>query len=266
MKKPVFFVQNNYVEHLTVPVANFAHAQGYALEDRSSTGSFNPEDCYIDWDQYHPVLPYGSVQFVRHLKKSPRLGRYLMYSEDAFSTVHWTGIFGARAMNHRGHLVTAADVPTLLARGERLHVRPDREDKAFIAAVFDTASWDQIRGERHLSPQLLCWAAPVVALRGEWRCWVVGGKVIEISQYRKDGKPNRVLETCAEVHAAAQALADVYLPAPAVVLDMALTDEGYQLLEFNPIHGAGWYAARVDYVLQYWLDWATKHFADEPCN
>lgn len=262
MKKPVFFVQNNHVTHLTIPVSEFAHAHGYALEDRSSTATFNPDDCYIDWDQYHPVLPYGSVQFVRHLKKSPRLGRYMMYSEEAFSTAYWSGIFGTRAVNHRGKLVAAADVPGLLQGGQKLHVRPDREDKAFIAAVFDAAGWERIRQERNLAPELLCWAAPVVTLHGEWRCWVVGGKVIEISQYRDEGKSHRVLETRHEVHAAAQALADVYLPAPAVVLDMALTDEGFQLLEFNPIHGAGWYAARVAYVLQYWLDWACKHFSE----
>ena len=264
MKKPVFFVQNNYVEHLTIPVSKFAHTQGYALEDRSSTTEFNPDDCWVDWDQYHPVLPYGSVQFVRKLKKSPRLGRYMMYSEEAFSTAHWSGIFGARAVNHRGMLVAVAGVPALLQNGQKLHVRPDREDKAFVAAVFDASGWERIREERNLSPNLLCWAAPVVTLHGEWRCWVIGGKVIEISQYRDEGKSHRVLETRPELHAAAQALADIYLPAPAVVLDMAATDEGFQLLEFNPIHGAGWYADRVDYVLQYWLDWACTYFAAEP--
>lgn len=260
MKKPVFFVQNNHVEHLTVPVCDFVHARGYALEDRSSTTEFNPDDCWVDWDQYHPVLPYGSVQFVRKLKKCSRLGQYIMYSEDAFSTANWTAIFGERAVNHRGRRVAAADVPALLQAEGKLHVRPDREDKAFIAAVFDPEGWEKVRSERELSPELLCWASPVVTLHGEWRCWVVGGKVIEISQYREDGKPHRMLETRQGIHAAAQALADVYLPAPAVVMDVAATEAGIQVLEFNPIHGAGWYAARVDFVLESWLQWSVDHF------
>jgi hypothetical protein len=260
MKKPVFFVQNNYVQRLTIPVAQFAHAHGYALEDRSAHSDFNPEDCGIDWNQYHPVLPYGSVQFMRCLKDSPQLGRFILHSEDAFSTEHWAGVFGERAVNHRGRLVAAGDVAALLQNGQKYHVRPDRQDKAFIAAVFDSASWQQECDKRNISPELPCWASPVVALHGEWRCWVVGGKVVDISQYRKEGQPHRVLETCPDIHSAAQALADIYLPAPVVVMDIAATDEGIQVLEFNPIHGSGWYAARVDFVLESWLQWAIAHF------
>lgn len=35
MIKSAFFVQNNYVERLTAPVALFANAHDIALEDRS---------------------------------------------------------------------------------------------------------------------------------------------------------------------------------------------------------------------------------------
>lgn len=260
MKKPVFFVQNNYVQRITVPVCDFAWAKGHALEDRSSMREFDPEDCGIDWSQYHPVLPIGSVQMVRHLKASPSLGKYMLYSEEAFSTAYWTAIFGPRAVNHRGREATVAEVTVMLAAGEKLHVRPDHEDKAFIAAVFDKDSWKTVCEERYLPESLVCWASPVVELHGEWRCWVIGGKVIEISQYRKDGVHHRTREVAPEVWAAAQSLADSYIPAPCVVLDVALTDSGYQVLEFNPIHGSGWYAADVDKILTAWLAWSVDHF------
>lgn len=41
---PAFFVQNNYVERLTEPVASFARKHGVALEDRSSSQGFDPDD------------------------------------------------------------------------------------------------------------------------------------------------------------------------------------------------------------------------------
>ncbi|WP_199028844.1 hypothetical protein [Ralstonia sp. ASV6] len=59
------FVQNNYVERLTAPVAIFARAAGITLYDRSSTTNFDPDDCGIDWTGFRFVLTYGSVQFLR---------------------------------------------------------------------------------------------------------------------------------------------------------------------------------------------------------
>jgi len=263
MKNPVFFVQNNYVERLTIPVAQFAHAHGYALEDRSASTEFDPENCGIDWDQYGIVMPYGSVQFMRRLKESARLGKYILHSEDAFSTAHWADLLGDKAVNHRGRLIAAGEVPTLLAEGQAFHVRPDRQDKAFIAAVFDADSWEKEREKRNLDPELVCWASPVIVLKGEWRCWVIDGKIVEISQYRKEGQAHRVLEADPAIHAAALSLAELYVPAPAVVMDIALTEDGFQVLEFNPIHGSGWYAARVDVVLQTWVTWALEYFTQQ---
>jgi hypothetical protein len=62
----------------------------------------------------------------------------------------------------------------------------------------------------------------------------------------------------ADVAAFAATVAKDWLPAPCVVLDVAQTAEGLHILEFNPIHCAGWYAAEVDIVLQAWLAWSTS--------
>lgn len=261
MRKPLFFVQNNYVQPLTIPVARFAHSQGHALEDRSSTRAFSVDDCGIDWDAFHPVLPYGSVQFVRKLKASVPLARYVHYSEDAFSTAHWTRVLGERAVNHRGGPLLASDVAALLNEGPAMHVRPEREDKAFTAAVFDASSWAELVCRRELASTLPCWVSPPVNIDAEWRCWVIGSEVVEISQYRRDGEHHRVPAATPELVAVAQALADAYCPAPCVVMDMALTADGYQVLEYNPIHCSGWYAARTDRVLAQWLEWSVRHFA-----
>ena len=40
---------------------------------------------------------------------------------------------------------------------------------------------------------------------------------------------------------------------------IALTPEGYRVVEFNPIHSAGWYAANTARVLRAWFDWSCRN-------
>ncbi|MBX3755176.1 ATP-grasp domain-containing protein [Ralstonia pickettii] len=249
----VFFVQNNYVERLTAPVAMYARARGIALEDRSVTEVFDPDSCGIDWSQYGAVLPYGSVQFVRRLKSSS-IGRFILHDERAFATSTWAPMFGDRALNGSGELVEAAVVRERLGGGP-MHLRPDQVDKAFVGGVFDVDAWEAVRADRRLADDLGCWISPISCIDAEWRCWFVGGRLVDLARYRENGQMAVARESASEVKEAAERLASVYLPTPCVVLDIARAAGQYTVIEFNPIHCSGWYAADVPKVLSAWLAW-----------
>lgn len=255
---PLLFVQNNHVERLTVPVARFAHAHGVALEDRSSSSSFDVARCGIDWSLYSPVIPYGSVQFVRKLKAS-LLSRFIWHDEKAFDAQTWLDELGGRLLNAGGLSVCSQDVPRLLAQSSA-HVRPAREDKAFNAAVFTLEAWQAMAAERQLSPELDCWVSRPKDIHQEWRCWLVDGELIEVSRYRKDGQMAVQRSGFDVVADLVRDVARTWTPAPCVVLDVAETAEGLFVLEFNPIHCAGWYAADVDKVMRAWLDWSCGYW------
>jgi hypothetical protein len=256
--RPAIFVQNNLVERLTAPVARFARAEGIALEDRSSTSEFDVDNCGIDWTEYHPVLLYGSVQLIRELKKSKSLARYVLHDDHLFSARHWQQALGAAMLNEHGRLVTANEVFGLLADAP-MHVRPDAEDKAFVAAVFDVSSWGKVTADRKVAPELRCWISPVRRIYAEWRCWVIGGVVEEASQYRRDGVGARERGAPVEVRNFANRVVQDFTPAPCVVVDIALTDDGYRVVELNAIHCSGWYTADSSNVLRKWLAWTCAH-------
>lgn len=254
---PCFFVQNNYVERITVPVANYARGAGLCLEDRSSFAEFDADDCGIDWSTYGHILPIGSVQFLRKLKKSKSLAAHIHHDDYSFSATTWKERLGALMLNEVGQVVLAGDVPELLAGGA-LHVRPNAVDKAFHAKVFSLGSWAEMRTDRGIADGLDCWASPAKEINGEWRCWFVGHTLVEISRYRKDGAMARMRGAPAEVVEFASTIAVTWLPAECVVMDIALTPDGPRVLEFNPIHGSGWYAADVPTVLEAWLAWSQR--------
>lgn len=253
-----FFVQNNQVERLTIPVAEYAHRRGYVIHDRSSTSELDVDHCDIDWSQFDAVIPYGSVQFLRQVKASNSLGQFVLHSESAFSACCWMPIFGSEALNGQGEALSESQVIERLAQGQRLHLRPDSVDKAFPGGVYDHDSWLALKSERHLQGDLLCWASPLKTLSAEYRCWLVGDRVVEVSRYRESDQMSVKRVTDGEVYRAAESFAKIYLPAPCVVMDIALTEEGYKLIEFNPIHSSGWYDASVTLVMDSWVAWTKE--------
>ena len=258
MPKPAFFVQNNYVERLTIPVALHARKVGVELLDRSTNADFQPDNCGIDWSTYGPVLPYGSVQLARQLRESVALRQYMHYDAAAFTHAAWLEHSRSDMLNGGGRLMGAGAVAAALANGP-LHARPEFVDKAFHAAVFDADSWADVVRSRALSPDLQVWVAQTQTLGSEWRCWIVGGEVVEVSKYRHAGARAVEQESGARVWAEAMAHAAGWLPARCVVMDLAETPQGIRKVEFNPIHCSGWYAADVGRVMDRWLEWSVAN-------
>ena len=255
--QPLFFVQNNHVRHLTIPVARFARAHGVCLEDRSSYVGFDPQDCGVDWAQFHPVLPYGSLQFLRKLKETPSLAPYVHHDEERFSARTWSEQLPCM-LNADGRVVLAKDVPAVLDEAPA-HVRPLQEDKAFTAKLCTTSQWQELVLARNIREDLLCWVSSAKDIFAEWRLWLVGGHIVGASRYREAGVLSLEQGAPADVQSLVKAVAATWTPAPCVGVDVARTPLGLKVIEFNPIHGCGWYAADVDAVLQAWLQWSVQN-------
>lgn len=258
---PCFFVQNNFVEPLTAPVTSFANTVGYPLIERTLSEDFDAAHCGVDWSQFSPVLPYGSVQLLRKLREVPALQQFLLYDEVRFSASEWERRLGPAMLNHGGGQVTVDGVADLLTTG-RFHVRPDSEMKAFNAGIFDRASWAHERTSSALRSDTLCWASPVQDIKREWRCWIVGGIVIEYSQFREGGEPYLTRQAPGGLFNFASRIASTWMPASCAVLDVAETADGYKVVGFEPIHCADWHGADVNEVLAVWMGWARWFYSE----
>jgi hypothetical protein len=246
------FVQNNFVDRISGPLAIVARERGYVLHDVSLLPDepFDADALGVDWETYDRIFVYGSVGFVRRCLNSS-LRKYVAFDQDCLAASQWVSEFGSLALNQAGRIIEFEAVRKLLELGP-MHLRPDNHEKAFTGAVFTPEGWDEIVETRSLSdiPGLKCWASPVQEIKAEYRCFIVGGRPVEISLYRKDGIADRVRVEDKEIFQMVQRLCDIHLPMPTVVMDVALTDDGYKVIEFNPIHGSGWYAVDIGRVLE----------------
>jgi len=75
----------------------------------------------------------------------------------------------------------------------------------------------------------------------EWRYFIVGGKIVTGSLYRVKGMRKIARENDPAVLAEAQDRAKDWLPHETCVMDMALTDDGLRVVEFNCLNSSGFY-------------------------
>lgn len=256
-----FLLQTNEVTRLTTPLADYARHGGYDIVDCTSRADLDimSSAYWVNWSDYDIVIPYGSVQLIRRFRETP-LGHYITHLENGYSADTWIAAFADKALNSGGQEMKAANVAAHLNQHGSAHVRPMFEDKALLARLFTPESWAEHCGERIIRDDLDVFVSPPKVIEREYRCWIIDGEVIEISQYFEHGELNKVLIEDPAVFAAAQSLASIYLPAKAVVMDMAKTPEGFKFLEFNTFHCSGWYAGRVTKIMDAYVAWLQKSY------
>jgi hypothetical protein len=260
--EPVFLLQNNYYDQigrLIQPCLDFCNKHGYPFIDRSLTDAFNPDKVGIELETVPGVVIYGSVGWVKRCAASG-LARWAFYDSQRFAATSWVPVFERQALNGDGEVQSLVEVVRRLERGERVHIRPNKDDKAFNGAAYDSAAWDRMlmqRRERQQNlPQsdLQCWVSPIKEILAEYRCWFVGGELIDVSMYRNNGDLFLRRETSDEILRAASDLAAHHLPIGNIVMDIARTRDGFKVIEFNPINSSGWYAASTGEILSRWCE------------
>lgn len=262
-QKPIFLLQNNYFDQigrLIQPCLDFCHKHDHAFVDRSLTDTFDPNKLDIDWNTVPGVVIFGSVGWIKRCASSVALAPWVFYDCQHFAATSWASVLGDNALNGDGKVQTVSEVVERMERGERVHVRPNRDDKAFNGAVYDIASWNamiKVRQEKRqsIANELLeCWISPVKDIKAEYRCWFVESELIDVSMYRHQGELKLQREESGEVIIAARKLAAQHLPIETIVMDIAKTLDGYKVIEFNPINSSGWYAASTDTILSVWCE------------
>lgn len=181
-----------------------------------------------------------------------RCKRGLYYDMDKFDMSLYMEKLRARLLNGHGEIMTVGDLMEKSFRTPKF-VKPGKDLKLFAGDVLDAntkfveyldsktvdASFYDCMDDRVIVSDL-------VEILAEWRFFVVAGKVVAWSQYRKHGQlkwqrhvPDHVLD-------AASKMARMYEPAKAFTMDLAMTkDLELKIVEYNCVNCSGHYHADV---------------------
>ncbi len=163
--------------------------------------------------------------------------------------------YGERALNAGAVCTTLADMPR---RFERFFVRPVLDTKSFAGTVM---TWDEFEAFR-LGVSRLCEdrdvtlrlsdriaAAPLTEIAAEYRFFVIAGRVVTGSRYKRGDRVASSTEVPPDVSRFAQECVNRWAPNEAFTLDVAETPSGPRVIELNSANSAGFYACDVGAVV-----------------
>lgn len=164
--------------------------------------------------------------------------------------------YGKHTINH-GSLVCLFSDQLEWPADSRLFIKPSKDAKVFTGKVFHEPEWKDFVYEKLNDPQntRVTVNTPIQVSRPytmvkEARVWIVGQKVVTSSYYKFHGDIEFEENVALDGLEFAQRMADHYCVADAFVMDIALTFEGWRIVEVNCINSAGFYKGDVKKIVQ----------------
>lgn len=208
----------------------------------------NDRDIYFKFLQ--PVIFRGSLGNAAHLKKGGlmrapgaicdvsrfRCSAYYPGAAEFLLNQQWEVMPASVLLARKFHPDELRDAPGIF-------VRPDSCMKEFAGRLLlkQDLSWKALDRGIYYDEDIPVLVAPACLIREEYRCVVVGAKVIAGCRYddparMSPGMPPDVQKFAAEV------AAEIEPPEQVYVMDVCTSDRGIRLLELNPFSGADLYA------------------------
>jgi ATP-grasp domain, R2K clade family 3 len=206
--------------------------------------AMNEDEEYIDFNHPHNIV-LGTHDLVLIAQEKAWIpGAFLNANfEHEIILKHW----GQHLLNFDGQIKKIRDIKEF---NGTYFIRPTNDSKPFDGLIvnFDEfTNWkEKIDG---ISSGTKILVSPVKEILSEYRLFIVDGKIITGSQYRKNNHivynpiiPNETLYF-------ATSMLQLWQPTKAFTLDIALTPDGYKIIEINCINSSDFFASDMAKVV-----------------
>jgi hypothetical protein len=234
------------IPHILVKPLPFSLRFTYADTDLNGQNLEQVEEPIIDSNQN--IMVCGAYTLAKIAKdRGWKPGAFL---NDNFEYNVWIENWGKENMLNGGAITSAIKDLKVPETWNRFFTRPTEDTKSFAGKIFqrdDFISWmnqvKSIKGFSTLTPETPVMIAPIQDIHAEYRLFVVDKKIITGSLYkiREQVIYNALLDD--NVVAFANEMIQTWQPDRAFVIDIAVTPEGYKIIEINNINSSGFYAS-----------------------
>lgn len=255
MKKVRWIVQsNNYAEHDRLQIIK-ACKQLELPSIEVKIVPFSEELPPFPIDDEHENIYYGSTTMMNrvYLNFNQPLG--LFYDEATFSMKNYLEQWGEHMLSSEAEFMTFGEFSALNhPSNKEFFIRPDADSKSFAGTVMEFGKireWcANLEKEKsvELSPDTKIMAGPAYHIEKEWRNFIVNGKVVTSSAYRKNFELYKSAKDIpAEMIAYVEARCREYQPHDVFVMDVAkCSDEHeYYIIECGCMNSVGFYHADI---------------------
>jgi hypothetical protein len=167
---------------------------------------------------------------------------------------HWRG----RCLNDDRIITPFKKVPHWIKK-KGLEDRPMDDSKAFAGTLMDAKEFKEWHHKvchlneddgSTLTGDTLCIIAAPKTIHAEYRVWIVNGFPVTASQYKRGDRVRYDGVIDDGVIPFVKTLQMIWQPKPAYVMDVALIDDAFKVVEINTINAAGLYAANVGKLVE----------------
>ena len=163
--------------------------------------------------------------------------------------------FGEHVINY-GSRICEFNQPIDWTNSELLFIKPSKDAKVFTGKIFNCHEWADFvynslndpQNDRIKATTLIQISEPYRIVK-EARIWIVNSTVITSSYYKFHGNVDFEESVSKEGLDFAQKMANLFHVAEAYVMDVALTFEGWKIMEVNCINSAGFYKGNVKKII-----------------
>jgi len=198
------------------------------------------------------VFPFGAVKLSRVSREfNWKPGSQL---NDNHDYMVYKDYYKDNLLNYDSKIIRFGDKDFF--QKELFFARPTQDTKVFTGKVFDMGEWMDYRDKAlvngHttlLNENTEVQISTVKKLYNEIRFWIVKGEIVTASQYKLG---NRVVlddNIDNDAHTFCKKMVRLFELNDAFVMDLALTSNGYKIIECGCINSAGFYKADMQKLL-----------------
>lgn len=197
----------------------------------------------------NPILAFGSTALVRIAQER---GWYPgVFYNDNFNFKVWSEAWGTNILNYGAKICAFSQMETDL---KGFFVRPCEDLKYFNGTVIEQESLNAWKDEvlnrsNYLTKDTEVVISAIKVIYKEFRFFVIAHTLVTGSLYKLGNKLclDRNIEP--DAYRFASKMIELWQPSRAFVIDIALTEEGYKIVEVNCINSSGFYAADVSKIV-----------------
>lgn len=210
--------------------------------------------CHLNEPKGNNVIPYGSTAMVELARIKKWKGLFI---NDQFNSTSWN-MHRIDMLNRDAKVMKISDIHDFVRDQDfkdKVFIRPHLNRKLFTGFeltfhdLFNISQSLRI-GRTKVTQEDEITVASSKEIFSETRWFVVDGKVIDGSAYRVRGRQFMYnIKNDHEIKEA-QKLADVWLPHPTCVMDVAETQYGLKVVEFNCFNSSGFYHHDIPKIIK----------------
>lgn len=225
---------------------------------------FDTKVHYTGADHRTPII-YGSSTFMYGSLEHPYLKEGVFYDPATFLMSRYLMHWQDNMLNADGVVAAISEILKWdRADEEPFFVRPDSDSKSFAGMVFLFGDLKRRFGDLdgtnpYLDSNTKVLVSVVKEIEKEWRCFIVEGKVVSASRYRVYGSlsvdpgdvPDDMIDFC-------ERMSRIYRPHAVFVMDAALYQGQYKVIECNCFNGSGTYQHDLVKIVEAVQDYVKK--------